>query len=75
MANLSNIKKAKNAIAEMVDIVDDLKREREECTGMCERQTALLTDILNDVNGDYAHGGPSRLNEETIKRIEEILEK
>ena len=37
MANLSNIKKAKNAIAEMVDIVDDLKREREECTGMCER--------------------------------------
>lgn len=74
MANLSNIKKAKNAIAEMVDILDDLKREQAECLEMCERQTALLSDILNEVNGDYAHGGPSRLSEALIQKIEKILE-
>lgn len=33
----------------------------------------LLRDILAEVNRDYAHGGPSRLDENTIKRIEEIV--
>ena len=74
MANLSNVKKVQTAIAEMVDIVDDLKREQAECLEMCERQTALLSDILNEVNIDFAHGGPSRLSEALIQRIEEILE-
>ena len=74
MANLSNVKKVQTAIAEMVDIVDDLKREQAECLEMCEKQTALLSDILNEVNRDYAHGGPSRLSEALIQRIEEILE-
>lgn len=36
-------------------------------------QAALLADILNEVNRDYAHGGPSRLSEELIQRIEEII--
>lgn len=44
-------------------------------SGKVAVQAALLRDILAEVNSDYAHGGPSRLNEETIKRIEEILEK
>lgn len=74
MANLSNVKKVQTAIAEMCDIVDDLKREQAECLEMCERQTALLSDILNEVNGDYAHGGPSRLSEALIQKIEKILE-
>lgn len=34
---------------------------------------ALLLKILNEVNHDYAHGGPSRLNEATIREIEKTL--
>lgn len=34
---------------------------------------ALLRKILDEVNTDYAHGGPSRLSEEIIREIEKIL--
>jgi len=58
------------AIARMIETAKEhsflLKRE------IAERD-ALLRKILDEVNADYAHGGPSRLNEATIAEIEKVL--
>ncbi len=54
------------------DTVDKIQEVRQLKREIAERD-ALLRKILDEVNTDYAHGGPSRLSEEIIRDIEKIL--